>query len=225
MTRPLADFIADGRVHVLDGAMGTMLYSRGVFVNVCYDELNLRQPKLIEEVHQDYIKAGAELIETNTFGANPVKLLGYGLADQTEEINRAAAAIARNAVVDGRVGVLGAIGPLGVRIEPFGPTSRQEAEDLFSRQARGLHEGGVDGFILETFSDLDELRAAFNAVRQVSSLPIIAQMTIGEDGRTYYGTDVATIARTLTDWGADVVGLNCSVGPAGLLEAVEQMSK
>ena len=219
----LRELIADGRTHVFDGAMGTMLYGKGVFLNVCYDELNLRQPDLVKEIHREYVRAGAELIETNTFGANPRKLAQYGLADDTERINRAAAEVAR-AAAGGRAAVVGAIGPLGIRIEPFGETSVDEARADFARQAAGLLEGGVDGFILETFSDVDELRAAFEAVRARSDLPIIAQMTIGTDGRTHYGTEPAVFGPLLQQLGADVIGVNCSVGPHGVLEAVEQLA-
>src|SRR6266853_1371581 len=155
----LRDLLADGKVHVLDGAMGTMLYSKGFFLNVCYDELNLKQPKLVQDVHEAYVRAGAEILETNTFGANPVKLGSYGLADDTEKINQAAAELARRAAA-GRASVAGAIGPLGVRIEPFGAMAREEA-----------------------------------------------------------------FAQQLAAWGADAVGVNCSVGPATLLEAVEKLVK
>jgi methionine synthase / methylenetetrahydrofolate reductase (NADH) len=218
----LVDLIADKRVHVLDGAMGTMLYSRGMFVNVCYDELNLTQPGLVQEVHQAYVQAGAEILETNTFGANPVKLSSHGLDDETETINRTAVTLARKAA-NGQALVVGAIGPLGIRLEPWGPTAREEAIGLFSRQVRGLLDGGVDGFILETFSDLHEVEAALCAVKLLSSLPVIAQMTVGHDGNTSYGTTVETIASKLTELGADVVGLNCSVGPAAMLDALERM--
>lgn len=218
----LRELIADGRTHLFDGAMGTVLYARGVFLNVCYDELNLRQPDLIREIHREYLKAGANLIETNTFGANPRKLAQYGLAADTEAINRAAATIARNAAGD-RAAVVGAMGPLGIRVEPFGETSLEEASADFRRQAMGLLEGGVDGFILETFSDVDELKAALLAVRSVSDLPIIAQMTIGTDGRTHYGTEPVVFGPILEQLGADVIGVNCSVGPHGVLEAVEQL--
>src|SRR3954453_8676418 len=218
----LRDLIGDGRVHVLDGAMGTMLYSRGVFVSACYDELNLSQPALVQEVHEAYVQAGAEILETNTFGANPVKLSSHGLDDETEAINRAAVVLARNAA-RGRALVVGAIGPLGIRLEPWGPTAREEAISFFSRQARGLLEGNVDGFILETFSDLSELEAALSAVKALSDLPVLAQMTVGQDGTTSYGTDVETIATRLTELGADVIGLNCSVGPAAMLDALERM--
>jgi homocysteine S-methyltransferase len=220
----LKDLIADGRVHVFDGAMGTMLYAKGFFLNVCYDELCLKHPKLVQEVHAEYVRAGAEILETNTFGANPLKLGSYGLADDTEKINRAAAELAR-AAGGGRASVVGAIGPLGVRIEPFGPTSSAEAQALFARQVAGLLAGRVDGFILETFSDLDEIHAALLAVRAACDLPVVCQMTVGIDGLTYYGTDPETFAKKLTEWGADVIGVNCSVGPGGVLEAVEKISK
>jgi methionine synthase / methylenetetrahydrofolate reductase(NADPH) len=219
----LRELIADGRTHVFDGAMGTMLYGRGVYLNVCYDELNLRQPDLITEIHRAYVKAGAELLETNTFGANARKLAQYGLADDTEKINRVAAELAR-AAAGTRASVVGAIGPLGIRIEPFGETSVAEARAEFARQAAGLLEGGVDGFILETFSDVDELRAALEAVRGLTDLPVIAQMTIGTDGRTHYGTEPAVFGPLLEALGADVIGVNCSVGPQGILEAVEQLA-
>lgn len=220
---PLYDLVTDGRVHVMDGAMGTVLYGRGVFVNVCYDELNLTQPRMVEEVHEAYVAAGAEIIETNTFGANPVKLSSWGLDGRTEEINREAAQLARRAA--GRALVVGAIGPLGIRIEPWGPTSRQEARELFGRQVQGLLEGGVDGFVLETFSDLNELEQAYRAVRTATALPVITQISVGDDGATSYGTVPEAAAWMMSDWGADVVGLNCSVGPATILDALERMAE
>ncbi len=219
----LRELIADGRTHVFDGAMGTMLYDRGVFLNVCYDELNLRQPDLVRDIHREYVRAGAELIETNTFGANPRKLAQFGLAPETERINQAAAELARNAGGQ-RVSVVGAIGPLGLRIEPFGETSIAEAQADFARQVQGLLQGGVEGFVLETFSDVEELRAAFAAIRNLSDLPVIAQMTVGIDGRTHYGTAPASFGPLLEEMGADVIGVNCSVGPHGVLEAVEQLA-
>jgi methionine synthase / methylenetetrahydrofolate reductase(NADPH) len=220
----LRNLLADGRVHVLDGAMGTMLYGKGFFLNVCYDELTLKQPKLVLDVHLAYLHAGAEILETNTFGANPLKLGSFGLAEGTERINEAAAELARSAA-GGEASVVGAVGPLGVRLEPFGPTGRDEAFAHFRRQMQGLLAGGVDGFILETFSDLDELHEALRAARSLCELPVIAQMTIGTDGLTHYGTAPETFARQLAEWGADVVGVNCSVGPAGVLEAVERIAK
>src|SRR5258705_1163084 len=204
--------------------MGTMLYAKGFFLNVCYDELVLKQPKLVQEVHAEYVRAGAEILETNTFGANPLKLGSYGLADDTETINRTAAELAR-AAAGGRASVVGAIGPLGIRIEPFGPTSRAEAEALFARQVQGLLAGRVDGFILETFSDLDEIHAALSPVRAACDLPVVCQMTVGTDGLTYYGTDPETFARKLTEWTAAGIGGNCSLGPAGVLEAVRKINQ
>ena len=220
----LRDLIDDRRVHLFDGAMGTMLYAKGFFLNVCYDELALKQPQLVREVHEEYVRAGAEILETNTFGANPIKLGAYGLANETERLNLAAAELARGAA-GGRASVVGAIGPLGVRLEPFGPTSRDEAREYFRRQVNGLLTGGVDGFVLETFSDLEEIHAALHAVRDACDLPVVTQMTVGTDGLTAYGTAPEQFARQLTEWGADVIGVNCSVGPAGVLEAVERMAK
>ena len=222
--KTLAHLIADGRVHVVDGAMGTMLYGRGMFLNVCYDELNLRQPDVVRDIHREYVRAGAEVIETNTFGANPIKLASCGLADETERINTVAAGLAREAAGD-RAAVVGVIGPLGIRIEPFGEMSIDEARTAFARQVRGLLDGGVSGFVLETFSDVSELRAAFQAVRSLCDLPVIAQMTVGTDGKTHYGTDPETFGPELEAMGADVIGVNCSVGPHGVLEAVEKLAR
>ncbi|HUP90145.1 MAG TPA: bifunctional homocysteine S-methyltransferase/methylenetetrahydrofolate reductase [Longimicrobiales bacterium] len=217
------DLLNDNRPHVFDGAMGTMLYSKGVFINRCYDELNVREPDLVREVHRAYVKAGAELLETNSFGANAIKLAEYGLEKQVVDFNAAAAKLAREAA-NGRALVGGAIGPLGIRIEPFGPTSLDETRAVFKEQATGLLEGGVDFFILETFADLDEIHQAIEAVREISQLPIVAQMTVEEDGTTVYGTLPDTLATQLDEWSVDVVGLNCSVGPHGILSAIEKVA-
>ena len=223
MTMPtLREVIADGRVHVIDGAMGTMLYDKGIFLNACFDELVVKAPDVVSEVHAAYAAAGAELIETNTFGANPIKLMQYGLAADTEALNAAAAKLARRSV-GANCTILGAIGPLGVRIEPFGELGRDEAEAAFGRQVDGLLAGGVDGFCLETFSDTAELEAALRAVRARSDLAVIAQVTVGPDGRTGYGTDPETFGPALEAAGADVVGVNCSIGPQVVLEAVEKL--
>lgn len=216
--------LAGERVHVMDGAMGTMLYARGVFVNVCYDELNATRPELVEDVHEQYVRAGAEVVETNTFGANPVKLSAHGLDERTGELNALAARIARRAAA-GRAAVAGAIGPLGVRVEPLGPTSLAEARAYFKRQAEGLLEGGVDGFVLETFSDLAELEQAARAVGELCSLPVIAQVTVGEDGATANGATVEQAARAAEEWGVAAAGLNCSVGPAAILDGIERMAE
>ena len=213
------------QVVVFDGAMGTMLYSKGVFINQNYDELDLRAPDLIREVHRAYIDAGAEVIETNTFGASRTKLTGYGLETQVHAINKAAAELARTEAGD-NVLVAGAVGPLGVRLEPYGPTSLDEAREIFAEQMRGLKDGGADFFILETFSDLSEIEQAIRAAREVDAqMPVAAQMTVGTDCLTPYGASAQDIAKSLDAFGADIVGLNCSVGPQIILDAIEKMAK
>lgn len=218
--RDFRELISDARPHVFDGAMGTMLYSRGVYINRCYDELNLREPDIVRDVHRMYARAGAEILETNSFGANRVKLERYGLDKEVHAINARAAEIARGAAGE-QVCVAGAIGPLGIRIEPYGPTSVDEAVDLFREQAAGLLEGGVDLFVLETFGDLLEIQQAVRAVRSLCDLPIVAQMVIKEDGSTALGTDAGLFAQRLEEAGVDVVGMNCSVGPAAMLETID----
>ncbi|HLM67735.1 MAG TPA: bifunctional homocysteine S-methyltransferase/methylenetetrahydrofolate reductase, partial [Longimicrobium sp.] len=220
--RDFRRLLSDGRPHLFDGAMGTMLYARGVYINRCYDELSLTQPDLVREIHRAYVKAGAEIIETNTYGANRAKLARHGLDDRTAEINGAAARLAREAAGD-RAYVAGALGPLGVRIEPYGPTARDEARGIFREQAAALAAGEVDLFILETFADLEEIHQAILGVRDASDLPIVAQMVIREDGRTAFGSDAQLIAERLTEWGVDVVGLNCSVGPNAMLNAADRL--
>lgn len=218
-----ADFLAklgEGVV-VFDGAMGTMLYERGIFINRCFDAVNLSDPSLVEKIHREYVEAGADVIETNTFGANRFKLRLHGIDDRLGEINRAGAAIARRAA--GGALVAGAIGPLGIKIEPWGPTSNEEAAEAFAEQAGALLREGVDLFVLETFADLNELHQALNGIRSVCRLPIIAQMTLQMDGLGLYGTEPGEFARCLSGWKADVIGVNCSVGPKIMLEAVEKM--
>ncbi|HEU4689517.1 MAG TPA: homocysteine S-methyltransferase family protein, partial [Vicinamibacterales bacterium] len=214
----------DRRVLVCDGATGTMLYSKGIFLNRSFDELNLTQPDLVAEVHQQYVRAGADIIETNTFGANRTKLSAFGLADRVHTINLQGARIARHAARD-QAWVAGAIGPLGIRIEPWGRIGVDEAAEWFTEQARALLEGGVDLFVLETFRDLNEIGAAIRAVRGLCDLPIVAQVTTEEDGNTLDGAAPETFVPALESFGADVVGLNCSVGPAAMLEAVERIAR
>lgn len=213
----------DQRVLVCDGAMGTMLYARGIFVNRCFDALNTSQPDLVSGVHREYVRAGADVLETNTFGANRVKLRGFGLADKLREINIEGARLARSAA-RGQVFVAGAIGPLGVRIEPWGKTGVDEAEAFFREQVDALVEGGVDLFVLETFRDLSELGAAIRAVRAACALPVVAQMTIEEDGHSLDGTPPEEFAPALEALGADVIGVNCSIGPAPMLETIERIA-
>src|SRR5688572_15953548 len=214
----------DKRVLVCDGAMGTMLYARGIFLNRSFDELNLTQPDLVAEVHKEYARAGADVIETNTFGANRVKLGAFGLADRVHAINVQGAKIARHGARE-QAYVAGAIGPLGIRIEPWTKTGVDEAEEYFREQVRALCEGGVDLFILETFRDVNEIGAAIRAVRSLCQLPIVAQMTTEEDGNSLDGVAPETFVPDLEARGADVVGLNCSVGPAAMLEALERMAR
>jgi len=212
------------RVMVADGAMGTMLYSRGVFINRCFDELNLSQPDTVRQIHTEYAKAGAEILETNTYGANRMRLAGFGMAEKLKAINHAGARLARDAAREGAF-VAGAVGPLGVRIEPLGPTSFAEARTAFREQMDALLEGGVDLLILETFANLDELREAVMAAREAAgdSVAVIAQVTIDDFGHLPGGTDTETFTRTMDGWPVDVIGLNCSVGPKATLETIEQM--
>jgi methionine synthase I (cobalamin-dependent)/5,10-methylenetetrahydrofolate reductase len=207
-----------------DGAMGTLLYSKGIFINRCYDELNLSQPDLIRGVHREYLQAGAEIVETNTFGGNPFRLARHSMADRVHEVNLAGARLAREAAksFDGWVG--GSVGPLGIRIEPLGKTSFEEARAAFREQIAALVEGGVDLIILETFGYIEELHQALLAARDVgSNVPVVAQVTIDEDGNCLDGSTPEIFGPRLTDWGADVIGCNCSVGPVAMLDAIERV--
>ncbi|MGI9101956.1 MAG: bifunctional homocysteine S-methyltransferase/methylenetetrahydrofolate reductase [Terriglobales bacterium] len=207
-----------------DGAMGTLLYAKGVFINRCYDELNLAMPDMIREIHHDYFQAGADITETNTFGANSFRLARHGCAEKTKQINIAGAKLAREAAKPFGGLVAGSVGPLGVRIEPLGKTARDEAHAAFVEQIAALLEGGVDLIILETFGYLDELRQALRAAREVSpDMPVVAQVTIDEDGNCLDGASAETFGAKLADWGADVIGCNCSVGPGAMLSAMERV--
>src|SRR3982751_3008822 len=219
--KPFLDALEE-RVLVCDGAMGTMLYAKGVFINKSFDALNVSQPDLVAEVHQEYVRAGADIVETNTFGANRIKLGSFGIADKLHAINEQGARIARHAARE-QAYVAGSIGPLGIRIEPWGKTGVDEAREYFREQARALGDGGVDLFILETFRDLNEMGAAIDAVRMVSDLPIVAQMTTEEDGNTLDGTPPERFAPELEKHGATIIGVNCAVGPAPMLETIERM--
>lgn len=230
---PQAPFLdeIDRRVLVCDGAMGTQLYAKGVFINRCFESLNVTHADLVTSVHAEYLRAGADVIETNTFGANRVKLRAFGLGDRVRSINLEGARLARMAVErhttsqpGTAVYIAGAIGPLGVRVEPWGKTGIDEAQQFFMEQAAALVEGGVDLFILETFRDLNEIGAAIAAVRQVCGLPLIAQMTTEEDGNSLDGTPPEQFAPALLGHGANMVGVNCSVGPAPMLESIERLA-
>ena len=207
-----------------DGAMGTLLYAKGIFINRCYDELNLSQPELIRAVHHDYLQAGAEIIETNTFGANSFRLGRHSIADKVRDINLAGAHVAREAAKSFDVWVGGAVGPLGVRIQPLGKTSFEEARDSFREQIAALVEGGVNVIVMETFGYLEELHQAILAARDVDpKIPIVAQVTIDEDANCLDGSTPETFAPRLAEWGADVIGCNCSVGPVAMLDAMERV--
>jgi homocysteine S-methyltransferase len=212
------------RALVADGAMGTELYARGVFINRCFDELNISSPDLVREVHKQYVKAGAEILEANTFGANRMRLAAFGLAEKLQEINQSGIRLAREAAGDS-VYVAGAIGPLGVRIEPLGSVSFAEAREVFREQAQALVEAGVDLLILETFYDLNEIREAIFAAREVAGkeMVIVAQVTIDDHGDMPGGATPEIFTRRLDEWPADVIGLNCSVGPKATLETIERM--
>jgi methionine synthase I (cobalamin-dependent)/5,10-methylenetetrahydrofolate reductase len=213
----------DRRVLVCDGAMGTQLYSKGVFINRCFESLNISQADLVRSIHQEYLRAGADIVETNTFGANRIKLRAFGLSDSVQPINLAGARLARSVAAD-QAYVAGAIGPLGVRVEPWGKTGVDEAEAYFEEQAEALVEGGVDLFMLETFRDLNEIGAAITAIRKLCDLPIVAQMTTEDDGNSLDGTPPERFAPVLLERGAHIVGVNCSVGPAPMLETIERLA-
>jgi methionine synthase / methylenetetrahydrofolate reductase(NADPH) len=216
------NILESDRIQVFDGAMGTMLYAKGIYINRSYDELNLVAPDLVRDVHAEYVRAGADIIETNTYSATANKLSPYGLEGSLREINISAARIAREAAGN-RAYVAGAVGPLGLRIEPYGPTSFDEAKDMFTAQISALLEGGVDLFVLETFADVSELHQAIRAVRELCDLPIVAQVTIQVDGNTVFGATPEAFTTQLDEWGADVIGLNCGVGPAIVLNTIEKM--
>jgi methionine synthase I (cobalamin-dependent)/5,10-methylenetetrahydrofolate reductase len=232
---PIAtDRLFAGGTVLCDGAMGTMLYARGVFINRCYDELNLSQPEMVREVHAEYLQAGAEVVETNTFGANAFRLEMHGLKDKVREINLAGVRLARECVEQVRekqaseAFVAGAIGPLGVRLEPLGKVGLDEARAAFAEQIRAMVEGGpgvgVDLLIVETMTSLTEAEQAILAARsEAPRVPVIVMMTVDEEGNCLDGASAETAAIKLTEWGADAVGCNCSAGPATVLSVIERM--
>src|SRR5262245_42797008 len=220
--KPLLERLAEGVV-VCDGAMGTMLYSRGVFLNRCFDELNLSSPALVQGVHEEYQAAGAEVLETNTFGAHRYKLGPHGLEKQVVKINREGARLAREAAA-GKALVAGSMGPLGKPMEPLGGSSFADAVAAYTEQAQGLAEGGVDLFILETLPSLDQARAALAAVRSLSELPVVVSLTFTEEGTMFYGDKPEDVVRTLEAWDVPVIGANCSQGPQSMLETIQRMA-
>ncbi|HEX3940316.1 MAG TPA: bifunctional homocysteine S-methyltransferase/methylenetetrahydrofolate reductase [Acidobacteriaceae bacterium] len=225
------DKLFGARPVLFDGAMGTTLYARGIFINRCYDELNLSQPELVRNIHEEYLQAGAEVVETNTFGANAIRLERYGLRDRVAEINRAGADLARKAVnqlkdkQSGEAWVAGCIGPLGVRLEPLGKLSVEEARAIFAEQIAALAAGGVDLLTIETMPALNEAEQAIRAAQAAApALPILAMVTVDEEAFCLDGSSPETAAARLAEWGADAIGCNCSVGPATVLTAIERMA-
>jgi homocysteine S-methyltransferase len=209
-----------------DGAMGTLLYARGVSADACFDVLNVNNPRVIQSIHADYVAAGADCIETNTFGANRFKLAAHGLERQVRDINRRGAALARDVRESaGRdVFVLGSVGPLGKYLAPLGTVTADEARTAFGEQAEALLEGGVDAFIIETFSDLEELALAVGAIRGITNdVPIIAQMAFTDDGATFTGRPAAEVARAMRALPIQALGANCSVGSSTLYEVLVHM--
>lgn len=221
-TKPFLERLEES-VIVSDGAMGTMLYARGVFVNRCFDELNLSNPGLIRSIHTDYVDAGADIVETNTFGAHRFKLGPHGFDKQTVKINREGARLAREAAA-GRALVAGSIGPLGKPLAPLGNIAVDDAVAAYRDQARGLVEGGVDLFFIETMPSLDQAKAALDAVRAESSLPVVVSLTFNEEGTTFYGDRPEEVVRALESWGVPVIGANCSQGPQPMLVTLERMA-
>jgi len=207
-----------------DGATGTLLYAKGIFINRCYDELNVSQPELIRGLHHEYMQAGAEIIETNTFGANSFRLARHSMENRVREINRAGVSLAKEAAKSFDVWVAGSVGPLGVRIEPLGKTSFEEARAAFREQIAALVEGGVDLLMLETFGYVEELHQAILAARDVNpTIPVVAHVTIDEDGNCLDGSTPESFTPRIESWGADVIGCNCSVGPVAMLDVIERV--
>lgn len=220
---PFRRLLESGRVALFDGAMGTQLYQKGVFIHRAFEELNLTGPDLVRGVHQSYVRAGAQVLETNTFAANRFRLQPHGLVREIEAVNIRGVELAREAA-SGRAWVAGAMGPIGVRIEPFGPISRGEAREVFAQQAKVIAEAGVDLFLLETFAHLPELEEALRAVREVTDLPVVAQVAVTAGGQTREGTAAEEVAQRLEAVGADAVGVNCSDALA-TLDALERMRR
>ena len=217
--------ILESSTLLIDGAMGTMLHARGVGFDRCFDELNLTKPAAVAEIHREYIEAGAQLIITNTFGANRFKLSKHGLQDDVMEINRKGVELAKRIVSASFRDVLiaGDVGPLGVRIAPFGRVQPEQARAAFAEQIGALTEAGADLIVIETFSDLYEIREAIRAAKETCQLPVVASVTFTRDDRTLLGDDPMKVARLLRDAGVDVIGVNCSGGPAQLLRILKQM--
>ena len=204
---------------IVDGAMGTMLFQRVPFYNGSFELLNVEKPEVITEIHDIYIRSGAEIIETNTFGGSKLKLDEFGIGDRTFEINAKGAEAARVAIgTKEGVFVGGSVGPSGHLIEPMGEASAEMIYESYIEQMKGLEAGGADVIVIETMNDIQEARMALLAAKDHTKLPVICSMTFEENGRTVTGTDMISGLATLSQLGADVVGANCSMGPEGLVK-------
>lgn len=221
MRKPFLEFVKENFV-LFDGALGTEIYAKGVYINTCYDELNISRPDLIKDIHKSYIDAGADIIETNTFAANRLKLQKYGLENQIYKINFQGAEIARE-IAGEDLYVAGSIGPINERLKPWGPLSEERAKRIFIEQAKALIDGGVDILLLETFTDLNLMKQAILGLKENYNIPVMAQMTIGNDGNSLYGTPPELFTVKMAQWGADIVGINCTVGPKTMMEALEKI--
>ena len=219
----LSDLLASGKPVLLDGATGTVLYQQGVFINRCFEDANLKDPEMVRDLHRRYLSSGAQILTANSWGANYYKLKAHNLHDKVDSINQAAITLAKEAAA-GEAFVLGSVGPLGVQLEPFGPTSFEEARSAYRQQMSSLVAAGADGLLLETFSDITQIREAIFAAKEVAAdLPIFATLMIDVSGNLPAGSPVEWAFQKLEEWGADVVGLNCSVGPSPMVTALSKI--
>jgi methionine synthase I (cobalamin-dependent)/5,10-methylenetetrahydrofolate reductase len=222
-TEKFREVLRNGDAILLDGATGTELYNRGIFINRCFEDANLSNPELVRQLHLDYVQAGAHALTTNSWGANSFKLAKHNLHDRVTEINRKSAELAREVIGDQGF-VIGSVGPLGVRMEPWGPTSFEEARQSYREQIKGLADGGVDAIALETFSDMSEIQQAILACRDIApTLPVMAHLVIDMDGHLTMGSPVDWAFKKLDEWKVDVVGLNCSVGPQPMMSVLPKI--
>ena len=230
MANRFREKLEQGETIVFDGGMGTTLFDHGIFINRCYDQVNLLDPELIKKIHKSFIDAGAMVIETNTFGANRFKLASFDLASQVKEINLAGARLAKEMAGDD-VLVAGSVGPLGVHLEPlFGTIDGNAAKEAFKEQISALVAGGVDLILMETFSELDQMQFALDAIKELRNelsidIPAVCSFTLNQEGNSVYGAAAEDFAVALQKGGADMIGINCSTGPKPMLDAMERIRK
>jgi len=220
--RDFRKFLREEPYIIFDGAMGTNLYDHGIFINQSFDAVNINNPQLVKEVHREFVNAGADVLVTNSFSANRLKLRPHGLEENVYEINKRASEIARE-VAGESMFVAGDVGPLGKKVRPFGSIPVEDAYGYFKEQVEGLRDGGVDLFVLETFTYLNELEQAVHAIKDISGLPVLALVTVNEEGSTLIGMEPAGFIPIIESWNVDGVGVNCSIGPHALLPTVENI--